>query len=152
MSEIHRIEVGIATKGGLRNAILQDLDISSVQKVEMIDVYTIEGGQLTADELEFLGREVFSDPIVEHFAVDQPLASPFDGAIVEVGFKPGVTDPVGITILQAVNDALNKSIAGAYNSRQYLLYGTDQATAERITRDLLANGLIERWQVQDGNN
>lgn len=149
--ELHRIEVGVATKEGLRNAIWQDLGISSVQKVEMIDVYTIEGGQLNAEELEFLGKEVFSDPIVEHFSIDTPLAPPFDGAIVEVGFKPGVTDPVGITILQAVADALNKTISGAYTSREFLLHGASPETAETITRDLLANNLIERWQVSDGS-
>ena len=117
----------------------------------MIDVYTMEGGQLTAEELEFLAREVFSDPIVEHYSIDAPLATPFDGAIIEVGFKPGVTDPVGITVLQAVFDALNKKIDGAYTLREYLLQGVFPDTAEIITRDLLANNLIERWQVQDGS-
>jgi len=152
MSQVHRVEVGIAGSKGLKNAITQDLGIASILKVETIDVYTLEGGDLTLEELEFLGKEVFSDPITEKYAVDHPLASAFDGTIVEVGFKPGVTDAVGMTSVQAVKDAIGKDLTGAYTSRQYLLYGVDITIAEKIIKDLVANNLIERWNMVAGEN
>jgi phosphoribosylformylglycinamidine synthase len=150
MDNVHRIEVGIASSEGLKNAIIQDLGITTIKKVEIINVYTLEGGNLTSQELDFLGKEVFSDPIVEKFAIDTPLASAFPGVIIEVGFKPGVTDNVGHTSVQAVKDAIKKDLKAAYASKQYLLYGVDAPTGEKIARDLLANQLIERWQTLDG--
>ncbi len=106
---------------------------------------------MSPDELTFLGKEVFSDSIVEIFSVDTPLASAFDGSIVEVGFKPGVTDTVGGTWVQAIRDAIKKDVNGVYTSRQYLFYGVSTEIAEHIAKDLIANGLIERWQVLEGS-
>ena len=106
---------------------------------------------MSPDELTFLGKEVFSDSIVEIFSVDTPLASAFDGSIVEVGFKPGVTDTVGGTSVQAIRDAIKKDVNGVYTSRQYLFYGVSTEIAEHIAKDLIANGLIERWQVLEGS-
>ncbi len=152
MSQVHRIEASLSGSKGLKNAIMQDLSITSVQKVETVEVYTLEGGDLTSEELAFLGKEVFSDPITDMFAIDHPLAMPFTGAIAEVGFKPGVTDAVGMTSVEAVKDAIGKRLDAAYTSRQYLFYGVDVKTAERIVKDLIANSLIERWTVVEGKN
>ena len=152
MSQIHRIEACLREDKGLKNAIIHDLGITSIQKVETIEVYTLEGGNLTPDDLEFLGREVFSDPITDTFVVDRSLAPPFQGAIAEVGFKPGVTDAVGMTTVEAVKDATGKVLDAAYTSRQYLFHGVNVETAERIVRDLIANSLIERWTVVEGRS
>ena len=69
MENVHRIEVGISTNKNLQNAIIQDLGINKVQKVEIINVYTLVGGNLDPDQLQFLGKEVFSDLIAEKFSV-----------------------------------------------------------------------------------
>ena len=79
------------------------------------------------------------------------LAEPFNGTIVEIGFKPGVTDNVGRTSKDAIKDALNIEVTGAYYSRQYLFYGVKEDVAEKIVKDLLANSLIERWEVKSGS-
>ena len=62
---IHRIEVGIQSDDNLEAAIKEDLNISSIKKVEVIHVYTIEGGSFSSKDLEFISKEVFSDPVVE---------------------------------------------------------------------------------------
>lgn len=149
MADVHRIEVGISDSENIKSSIKTDLGIKDIKKVKLINVYTIEGGELTEDELNFLGREVFSDPIVEEFTVDRPLSGQFDGSIAEIGYKPGVTDNVGKTTIEAVQDAIGKELNGAYSSKQYLFYGADEEIAETIARDLLANKLIERWQIKD---
>ncbi|MCP4763022.1 MAG: phosphoribosylformylglycinamidine synthase [archaeon] len=149
--DVHRIEAGISIAGGIKNAIMTDLGIKNIEKVEVINVYTLEG-KLTQDELIFLGKEVFSDPISENFSIDKPLASSFNGTIAEVGFKPGVTDNVGTTAIEGVEDAIKKTLNGAYFSKQYLLYGIEPKVAEIIVKDLLANILIERWEIIDGKD
>lgn len=152
MENVHRIEVGISGASGVKNAIVNDLGIKEIQKVEVISVYTLEGGDLTKEDLEFLGKEVFSDPITETYAIDSPMAKPFDGSIVEIGYKPGVTDNIGMTSVEAVKDAIKKQLKAAYSSRQYLLYGVSTDIAEKIVKDLLANSLIERWTVKSGKD
>ena len=152
VKNLHRIEVGISTSKNVRNDIISDLYISTVTKVEVINVYTVEGGNLTPDDLNFLGKEVFSDPIVEKFKVDQPLASQFHGSILEVGFKPGVTDNVGMTAIEAIQDAISKDVQAVYSSKQYLLHGATPEVAEIIAKDLIANKLIERWHIADANS
>ncbi len=150
MTTIHRIEVGISNQGNLKKGIIQDLGIRDIEKVEMIFVYTIEGEGITNADLDFLGKEVFSDPITEKYTVNKPLASKFDGSISEVGFKPGVTDNVGRTAKEAIKDALDKDVEAVYSSKQYLFYGVDSKTADIISQDFIANGLIERWTIKDG--
>ncbi|MHA1730288.1 MAG: AIR synthase-related protein [Promethearchaeota archaeon] len=151
MKNIHRIEVGINTARGVKQAIIDDLKVKEIKKVEIINVYTLEG-DLTPEELNFLAREVFSDPIVEKYSINKPLVDLFEGSIAEIGFKPGVTDNVGMTAIEAVNDAIKKKLKGVYSSRLYLLYNIKPKIAEKIVKDLLANGLIEQWRIIDGNN
>ncbi len=152
MNGIHRIEVGIGVVNGIKNAIITDLGIKSIQNVKVIKVYTLEGANLTQNDLLFLGSEVLSDPIVEKFSIDSPFANPFNGSIVEIGFKPGVTDNIGMTAVEAVKDAINKDLKAVYFSKQYLLYGINIDLAEKITENLLANKLIERWEIKDGKS
>ncbi len=149
MQRVHRIEVGISTNDNIKNAIMVDLGIQNIKKVKTINVYTIVG-DLNQEELEFLGKEVLSDQIVEEFTINKPFSKKINGTIVEVGFKPGVTDNVGRTAKQAIKDAIQKEVDEVYSSKQYLFYGISKKVAESITHDLIANELIERWQIVEG--
>ncbi len=152
VKDVHRIEVGISTNNNVRNAIIHDLNISEVTKVDVINVYTLEGGNLSLEELTFLGKEVFSDPVVESFIIDAPLAKSFNGAILEVGFKPGVTDNVGMTAKEAIKDAINKDVIAVYSAKQYIIHNINVDIAQKIAKNLIANQLIEQWQILDGNS
>jgi phosphoribosylformylglycinamidine synthase len=74
--------------------------------------------------------------------------------MIEVGFRPGVTDNVGKTACEAVALLLGLSPADAprvYTSRQYLLSGPIVAQdAQRIASSLLANDLIEHYEIVNG--
>ena len=153
---VHRIEVGIlegvidARGEATRRSILDDLGIE-VDAVEVIDVYTIEG-DLTLSDLERLRRDLFTDPIIQESRVDSPLASCFDW-LIEVGFKPGVTDNVGRTTLEGIRDIMGEEaggcVEGAYTAVQYLIYGDLPGDkVERIAKDLLANELIQHWEIR----
>ncbi len=140
----HRIEVGL--KPDIRDAfgekikkrIQDDLHIS-VEAVRTIEVFTVDM-ELSAAELAAVAAGPFSDPIIQEYTIDRPLAAAFDW-LIEVGLRPGVTDNVGRTALEALALILNKTPAQdekVYAGRQYLLCGNlDQQSAERIARDLL---------------
>ena len=92
----------------------------------------------------------FAGPIVRQGAVGRVDDGPFDVA-VSVGFKPGVTDPVGKSARVAIEDLLGRKLGAGgavYASRVYLLTGVGRDDAARIATQLLANEVIERITVQ----
>lgn len=149
----HRIEVGF--KEGIRDAlgekikkrIIEDLNIP-VEDVKTIEVYTIDTA-LSKEQLIFLGENLFSDPVIQEFSIDKPLAKDFDW-LIEVGLKPGVTDNVGKTAKEAIKDTLKIEFGkdeAVYTSKQFLISekSLTKENLEKIAKDLLANELIQRW-------
>ena len=125
-----RIEVGF--KKGISDALgekvkkrIIDNFSLPVEKVSTIEVYTISG-DLTKEELKKAAAGPLSDPIIQNFSINKPLAVDF-GWLIEVGFKPGVTDNVGKTASEAIELLLGDDTGGheigVYTSRQYLISG-----------------------------
>lgn len=149
-----RIVVGL--KENIRDArgervlreIREHLDIE-LDGVRTLDVYTVDA-QLTAAEVAAAAAGPFSDPVTQEVAIDRPLAHDFD-VLIEVGFRPGVTDNIGRTAREAIQYQTGRRFAageGVYTSVQYLLSGqVSVSDAEHIARDFLANGLIQRWTI-----
>ena len=146
----HRIEVGFKPEirdslgEMIKKRIIEDLLIN-VDSVKTIDAYTIDA-DLSVKQLKTLAENLFADQIIQNYSIDKSLAKEFDW-LIEVAFKPGVTDNVGKTSSEAIEDIL-KIKPNAYTSRQYLISGRlDKEQVEKITSDLLANQLIERWKI-----
>ncbi len=135
----------------IRKGISENLDIA-VDAVKTIEVFSIDK-ELSVEQLEILGKNLFYDPIIQEFTVDLPQAVGF-GWLIEVGLKPGVTDNVGKTAKDAIEEILKIKFAAGqavYSSRQYLISGKGLAreNIEKIAKDLLANSLIQRWLIFD---
>ncbi len=132
----------------VRREIREHLGID-LQSVRTIDVYTVDA-QLSDAEIAAAAAGPFSDPIIQEYTINQPLAHDFD-VLVEVGYRPGVTDNVGRTAREAIQYQTGRAFAaeeGVYTSVQYLLCGDlTVEDAERIARDFLGNGLIQRWDI-----
>ncbi len=150
-----RIEVGV--KPGLSDPagdsflrrIGAQLGIKGCKSVRVLSVYTIDA-ELSGEEISRLGSSLFSDPITEMFSSNKPLfeAKKFDYA-VSVGFKPGVKDNAGDTSREAIEELLGRKVGNVYTSRHYLLSGRlSQKEAQRIAGELLANSLIQRFEVR----
>jgi len=122
-----------------------------VDQVRTIDVYTVDA-QLSAAELAAAAAGPFSDPVIQHYSIDSAAAVGFD-FLVEVGFRPGVTDNVGRTAGEAIGYQIGRALSreeGVYTSVQYLISGKlAAADAERIATGLLCNTLIQRYQILD---
>ena len=151
----HRIEVAMkpgfpdAAGASVRQRLADDLGIE-VDRVNVIDVYTIDA-ELAPAELERVRAELFTDPIIQYSAVDASLAKNFT-FLVEVGFRPGVTDNVGKSSAEGIVDTVGRPLRpgeAVYTSKQYVFRkGVSKALCERIARDLLANELIQHWVVK----
>ncbi len=132
----------------VRREISEHLNID-LHSVRTLDVYTVDA-TLSEDEVEQAAAGPFSDPVIQEYAVNQPLASRFD-MLVEVGFRPGVTDNTGRTAREAIQYLTGRPFAegeAVYTSTQYLFTGlTDKVIADKIVADFLANGLIQHWTI-----
>ncbi|OGF52882.1 MAG: phosphoribosylformylglycinamidine synthase II [Candidatus Fraserbacteria bacterium RBG_16_55_9] len=150
----HRIEVAFKpehtdTLGrSIMARTLSDLGIH-VLEVRTVEVYTL-AENLAPQELELLGSELFSDPVIQRYSVDVPLAHDLAWDwLIEVGYKPGVTDSIGQTAECAIKELLHKDVS-TFSSRQYLIQGKlNAAQAHQIAADLLANDLIERYSIYE---
>jgi phosphoribosylformylglycinamidine synthase len=106
--------------------------------------------ELTPEQVDEVAAGPFTDPVIQEYSVNAPLSSDFD-MLIEVGYKPGVTDNVGRSAGEAVSQVIGRSLAedeGVYTSIQYLIKGqVSEEEARRLTSELLANELINRWEI-----
>jgi phosphoribosylformylglycinamidine synthase II len=153
VAPVTRIEIatrpGFADSRGLSvaRAIREHLGLS-VGAVRTRDVFHVEPGLPDADAARVAAE--FAGPVVRQGAVGRVEDGPFDVA-VSVGYRPGVTDPVGKSARVAIEDLLGRSLGdhgAVYASRVYLLTGVSKADATRIATRLLANEVIERIGVR----
>lgn len=150
----HRIEIALkpdlvdARGDRIRQRIGRDLSFP-VERVRTVDVYTIDSS-LSQEELEALASDAYLDPVSQVYTIDAPLASDFDW-LVEVGFKPGVTDNVGKTAMEAAMLRLRRPLGKdekVYTSIQYVISGKiSRDQVERIATALLGNALIQRFDI-----
>ena len=129
--------------------ILTDLGLEV--SVHVVDVYTIDAG-LDATTIETICHDAFIDPVLQEGFLNRPVLYDADW-VIEVGFRPGVTDNVGRTareVIEAVSGRRFGEDEGVYTSRIYFLKGALAETdVVRIAEGMLANTLINRYLYKD---
>lgn len=119
----------------------------TVDQVRIIRIFTVDGLS-QAQVNQAIEAGALHDPVL-HTAQTAPAATDFDW-IIEVGFRPGVTDNEGRTARETLRTVLGERNAdiAVYTSTQYLISGDlSRAQVEHIAKDLLANELIQRFQI-----
>lgn len=161
---LRRIEVGLrpqVTDTVGRNVaakIRASLGLN-VESVRLVRVFTVDGLSESALAAT-VTRGVLHDPVLQDAALDllpAPQGTPPADWVLEVGFRPGVTDNEGRTArdtLALVLGGERRSIA-VYTSAQYHVTCAgdaplSRADMEHIARDLLANELIQRFMLKSG--
>jgi phosphoribosylformylglycinamidine synthase len=92
---------------------------------------------LSKRELQKIGAEL-ANPVTEAYAIGRILTPPSFAHTIEVGFLPGVTDNIGATVREMIEDALGKKLKGAVYSSYFLFFNTKPDV------NALYNPLIER--------
>ncbi|MFZ5428245.1 MAG: AIR synthase-related protein [Thermodesulfobacteriota bacterium] len=122
-----------------------------VEDASVVKTFTVAGLE-KADLEKIIEAAALHDP-VSHEASLAPMAHDFDW-IVDVGFRPGVTDNEGRTARETLALVLGLSKEQArgvavYTSVQYALRGgLSRETVEHIARDHLCNELIQRYEIK----
>jgi phosphoribosylformylglycinamidine synthase subunit PurSL len=133
----------------VRTKIISDLNIGTITAIRTATVYAING-HLPADESVELAEGPLSDPIVQDYTIDSSFCEAFDW-LVEVGYRPGVTDNVGRTAREAAVVLLRRDPApdfSVHTGTQYFISGKlSRKRVEQIGRAMLANELIQSMSV-----
>ncbi len=125
-----------------------------VAAVRIVKIFTIDGLD-EAEVRQVVEAGVLHDPVVQT-AATVPLSPAPEATdwIIEVAFRPGVTDNEGRTAREAIALALDlpadraKALA-VYTAAQYHVEGLpDRETARRVAVDLLANDLLQRSDIK----
>ena len=126
-SFVHRIEVHFTKDPRLKTRTDRVRSLGfPVDELHLADVYTIAttARDFTRDELVQVAQQLVN-PVVQEYTVDEATLPLFDYAI-EVGFLPGVTDNVGTTARQTIEDFLGMKFGegeAVYSSQLYFVRG-----------------------------
>jgi phosphoribosylformylglycinamidine synthase II len=151
-SFIHRIEVHYKQDPRLnsRTDRIRSLGIP-VRELHLIDIYTIatSSRDFTHDELCRIGAQLIN-PVIQDYTIDSATTADFDYAI-EVGFLPGVTDNVGMTAKQTIEDFFSirfKEGESVYTSQLYFIFGKLSENSLQKLAATLANPLVNRLHIR----
>ena len=121
----------------------------AVDSVRVVKVFTVEG--LAQTELRrAVDEAALHDPVLQEAGI-VPFASDADW-VLEVGFRPGVTDNEGRTARDTLALVLGRGRDfSVYTAAQYHVKARlGRPEVERVATDLLANELIQRFAVKSG--
>jgi phosphoribosylformylglycinamidine synthase len=147
-ASVHRIEVQYTRDPRLKTRTDRIRSLGFlIEELHLVDVYTIatDVRDFNREDLLQIASQLMN-PVVQECLVDDPTRMPFDHAI-EIGFLPGVTDNVGTTARQTIEDFFSIKFGegeSVYISQLYLICGKlseDDLSRLALT---LANPLVNR--------
>jgi len=150
-----KIEVGYkptatdAMGEGIKKDI-QDLGISGVDDVKTMQLYMIDG-DLSESDVKDISENLLTDRITQVYAYKGSLVRQIDtGAwVVEVRYKPGVTDPVGDSTVKGIKDLGISGVSSAKTGKKYVIEGSlSEEDIEAICKRLLANDVIQNYSYE----
>ena len=141
--------IGAKTK----RKIQQHLNIT-LDEVYFVKVYLVEG-DFSEEIIRTFAESALCDPVTQIYSINNPISLKLNLSfdwILEIGYRPGVTDNEGKTAEEALSYILERPLdpdkEGVYFARQFLIKGNiEKETIEKIAKELLANELIERWFI-----
>jgi phosphoribosylformylglycinamidine (FGAM) synthase PurS component len=150
--------VEVATKHGCVDAAgsslcgqIATLGISGAREVRVSSLYAITGC-LTLTQIHQIARDLLNDPITQEYRLDSTTPSPAfllgPHWRIEVWLKSQVTDPVGESVVKAIEDLglprpENVRFGTAYN----ILGRLHAPQVEKIAYKLLANPVIHQTRI-----
>jgi len=136
------------SRGEQTQKSITDLGLDSVYKVEVINVYNIEG-HLNEDQIQKVCRELLSDGVTQDFSYvcangKHPITHLKNLHTVEIAYNPGVMDPVEQSTLKGIRDLGFSDVDSVTTAKKYLLYGKpSKKDLNLIVDKVLANKLIQ---------
>ena len=141
-------EIDTARATSTFNALQSRYPKSGLAEIQTSAAYTLDSA-LTPQQLIRAAKRL-THPVTELCSITKVLSPKKYAYAVEIGFLPGVTDNVGHTARQTIEDALRRKFRegeGVYSSTFYFFSGgLSRAEVEMLARELY-NPLIERATI-----
>jgi phosphoribosylformylglycinamidine (FGAM) synthase PurS component len=136
---------------GLAHDITQ-MGLARLKSVASAQLYQIHGSLATNDKTR-IARDLLADPILQDYRIENypsPLSkgkgtcgARAEGLVIDVWYKPGVTDAVGESVMKGIRDLNIPGVKEVRTGMRYHLKGvTRQEIAEKIALALLVNPLV----------
>ncbi len=149
---IWRVEIKLkdgfvdAQGNGIQKSIL-DLGINSVSKVDVVQVYNLQG-KFSEAQVKQIAAELLTDPVTQQYSFTSNLkktdSSSNHAHVVEIAYNPGVMDPVEASTIKGIKDLGIAAIDAVHTAKRYLLHGTlSMQELETIIAKVLSNKLIQ---------
>ena len=147
----YRIAVSSKVEDARAESLLRNLKAlfpkSALEGASYVQAYTIDA-KLSPQELQSVAERL-THPVTETYSTDKVSAPEKYSYAIEIGYLPGVTDNVGHTARQTIEDCLGRNLGdgGVYSSYFLFLSGAiSEEEAHKMAREL-HNPLIERATV-----
>ena len=146
----NRIE--IITKTGDTRAKVRKRKIQSmgfhVDDVSLVDVYTLDY-LFNEEDLKSVVA-MLSNPVTQEAGINNPKAPERFDYAVEVGFLPGVTDNIGTTTREILEDRFRRTFEGQTVYSSLVMFLSGNLTMEDVVKigDSLSNPIIQRVSVK----
>ncbi|MBX3059837.1 MAG: phosphoribosylformylglycinamidine synthase subunit PurL [Anaerolineae bacterium] len=154
---VYRLEVHPRTRRSSDKLVntAHQLGLSGLTACYPSRLYFIQG-QLTAAEVERIGREILADPVTERLEIGDwrltsaaNLQSPISNLqTIEVTLHPGVTDPPADNLVRAARLIGIAGIERAATGQRYEVEGAlGEAAVHTLAAELLANPVIQHFAI-----
>jgi len=154
LRQTYRVEVSWKSGPDARAHTLLDqireLGIESVESVCVSSLYFLRG-PLSAEQVDLIATTLLIDPIVEAYHASPISVPPVEAPgihTIEVGFHPGVRDPVADHLLHRAHLLGITALDSATTGMRYTLGGdpSDQ-TLHTIAQEILCNEVIQFYTI-----
>jgi len=125
-----------------------------IKEVSILDSYTVDAS-LQKKDLERIGS-ILANPLLENFSINKIVAPARFNWLIEVGSLPGVTDNIGATTKETIEDLLKKKFKSGESvySSQIFFISTEEKGGALTKLDVekiayaLHNPLIQRVRIK----
>jgi len=122
------------------------LGARGLERCQASRLYELSAGLDTA-AVERIARDLLCDPITESYSVESREWRVEKGSVVDVWYKPGVTDPAAATVERAIATLGFPGVRAAIGTRVRFYGPVDPDILERLIPKFLANPIIQRWEI-----
>jgi phosphoribosylformylglycinamidine synthase len=156
---VYRFEVQPSTSNDPRaQGFLSDaraLGLDQIQSIQCSDLYFLRG-HLIQDQLTEIAERILHDPVTQQVdwqefympSDEVPLASTNE-MVVEVTYRPGVTDPVAEQLLRATRMINHYKVDAASSGQRFVVKGENLSPdlMHKLAKRLFANAVIQYYAL-----
>ncbi len=137
-------------RAGVYLADARALGFNDLRCITIRNLYFIEG-QLSEETCRRLALNLLTDPVTQAVSWDEMPAPPIppepDSVMLEVSFRPGITDPVAEQIVRAAHELGLDGVHRAATGSRFDVEGLNVKQVEKLAKALLANSVIQHWKI-----